>query len=336
MAKDLIPVDAGDPFARVEALREEFLAGKKSPHTVIAYKRDLRLWLDWCRARGVDPLDTWPNHAMRWSVELAEGDPVTGRKPEAGTTRDRRLGAVSSWYRWLIRHQAAPRNPVASLLREERPKRAPRRAPALSNIQAEKLLVAADADTPRAAAIVYLLTYTGIRVGELLAANVGDVVMTDGEMYLQVRGKGDGGRQQRLNPYVMDRLNAWAKARPDAQLLPVLADQAGAGRDLPLFTTSRGKRLVRTEVRRLLQRLAKEAGLPPVLADRLTPHSTRATYATSSIAGNLSLRAVQVTMGHASPITTGLYDRSEVTPDRDPAIRLLGIIHPPTPDDQRT
>ncbi len=328
MTADLVPA-ATSPYARAEALREEFLATRKDRvNTHDAYTRDLRSWLDWCIARNVDPLDAWPAHCARWQTELAQGDPATDRKAEAGTTRARRLGAVSAWYRWLIRHQAAPRNP-ALLEGAERPVRAPRRAPALSAEQAEKLLAAADTDTPRAAAIVFLMIYGGLRSGELIEANVGDIGMTDGELILNVRGKGGKTREVRVNPVVWQRLTAYLAARPDATALPVPAAEAGAGKDRPLIATYRGNRIDRKQIRLLLRRLATEAGLPEQVVDNLRPHSTRATYATRSIAAGLDVRAVQGTMGHASLDTTVGYDRSKVTPDRDPAIRLLSIIRPP-------
>lgn len=328
MTADLVPTTTS-PYVRAEALRAQFLATREgSPHTYDAYTRDLRSWLDWCIARGVDPLDAWPAHCARWQTELAQGDPAADRKPEAGTTRARRLGAVSAWYRWLVRHQAAPRNP-ALLEGAERPVRAPSHAPALSAEQAEKLLATADAYSPRASAIVFLLIYGGLRSGELTGANVGDIGMTDGELILRVRGKGGKPRDVRINPAVWERITAYLSSRPDSDPLPVTSADAGAGKERPLIATYRGNRIDRKEIRLLLRRLATKAGLPPQVADNLRPHSTRATYATRAIAAGMDLRAVQETMGHASPTTTMDYDRSNVTPDRDPAIRLLGVIRPP-------
>lgn len=336
MTADLVPIQpapSGDEH--LAELTRLWLAGRRTEHTRRAYRLDLSSWLGWCHANGVHPVEAWPAHILSWLAELAEGDPTTGRKPERGSTRARRLGAVSGWYRWLIRHQAAERNP-AMLERNERPVLDKRQAPAFSPQQAEKMLAEADKDTPRAAAIVYLLTYTGLRVGELIAANVGDIGMTEGQMVLHVRGKGGKRRPVRLNPYVLDRLDRYAEVRPDSTNLPVTADQAGAGKDRPLIVTRYGSRLDRKEVVRLLRRLARQAGLPAQLVDNLTPHTTRATYATTAIGEGLDLRAVQITMGHASPQTTAGYDRSAVTPGRDPAIRLLDIIRPPQRDTEET
>lgn len=327
MTAELVPATPAPSGSHLAKLTAMWLDTRKSTNTRDAYRRDLTSWLAWCRANDVDPTAAWPGHVLSWLSELADGDPVIGRAAEKGTTRARRLAAVSGWYRWLIRHEAAARNPAA-LDSTERPTLNPRRAPALSAEQAEKLLVAADADTPRAAAIVFLLTYTGLRVGELVAANTSDVSMTNGEMILHVRGKGDKERTVRLNPYVLDRLDRYGRDRPDGTVLPALTGEPG--QDRPLIATYRGNRVDRKEVVRLLRRLARKAGLPAQIVTALTPHTTRATYATASIGNGLDLRAVQVTMGHASPSTTAGYDHSELTSARDPAIRLQSIIRPPS------
>jgi len=191
-----------EPGDRVDELARAFLATRSSPHTRDAYARDLRSWVEFARGRGIDLLDAWPAHVQLWLAELHAAG-------ESGSTRARRLGAVSSWYGWLVRHQAAARNP-AQLERAERPVRAPRPTPALSDDQVGKLLAVADQAGPRDAALVYLLALTGIRVGELVAANVGDVGLDRGHPVLHVRGKGGKGRTVAIVPAVFARLDPGA------------------------------------------------------------------------------------------------------------------------------
>jgi integrase/recombinase XerD len=327
MTSDLVPFAPGGADDRIAELTGLWLAGRKSEHTRRAYVLDLRSWLGWCQANGVHALDAWPGHVMEWLAALAAGDPLTERRPESGSTRARRLGAVSGWYRWLIRHQAATRNP-ASLERNERPVLAPRRAPALSDDQTERLLTAADCDANlRTAAIVWLLLMTGIRVGELVAANVGDIGQDRGVTVLHIHGKGGKTRMVEIEPYTMHRVSTYLDGRADVDRRPVVAEQAGAGQARPLIATTRGGRIDRKEVRRLLLRLAKTAGLPVELVDRLTPHSTRATFVTTSIEGGVPIRDIQLAVGHASPVTTEGYDRSAWSPDRSPSRLVAKRFH---------
>lgn len=309
-----VPDESADILRRlvdgfVEAKRQ------KSEHTEDAYRRDLASWLGWCAANQVDPLKAWTAHVQFWLTALAD-------QGEAGTTRARRLGAVSSWYRWLVRHQFAAANP-AHLESSERPPRTPRRAPALSDDQVAALFAAADADSVRAAAIVHLLLYTGIRVGEMIAANVADVGLDRGHPVLHVLGKGGKRRVVPLVPPVLDRLDAYLSARPDptGELVPV--GHAGAGTSRPLIATASGKRIDRKAVRLLLRRLARKADLPEALVSRLSPHAARATYATASLDDGVPVRDVQYALGHASPVTTEGYDRSQLSPERSPSYRLM-------------
>lgn len=305
------PGSAGDDTGRLNELTNSFLAGRKSSHTRQAYQRDLGSWLRWCADAGVYPTAAWPEHIMGWQAALAAGG-------EAGATRARRLSAVSSWYRWLIRHRAIDRNP-AVLDRAERPVASPRRAPALSDAQVQRMLAAAAADRNlRTAAIVFLLLTTGIRVGELIAANVADLGLDRGVTVLQVRGKGSRDRPVEIEPNTLARIDAYLASRTDVERLPTLPGQSRGG-DRPLIVTATGRRMDRWAVRKLLLRLARQAGLPARLVDQLTPHSTRATQITASLESGVPLRDVQRNAGHASPITTELYDRSAWSPDRSPS-----------------
>jgi integrase/recombinase XerD len=328
MTADLVPAHPVDnPDARIRELTKQWLAGRKSDHTRAAYLLDLKSWLAWCQAHNVHALAARHGHIMEWLAALAEGDPLVGRRPESGSTRARRLGAISGWYRWLIRHQAANRNP-ANLDKGERPVLAPRRAPALSDDQTERMLAAADADRNlRTAAIVWLLLTTGIRVGELIAANVADIGQDRGVTVLHVHGKGGKTRMVEMEPHTLDRVLAYLATRRDHDMAPVLAAQAGAGGDRPLIATARGLRLDRKAIRLLLRRLARKAGLPGELVDRLTPHSTRATYVTAAIEDGVPVRDIQRSVGHVSPVTTEGYDRSAWSPDRSPSRRVAKRFH---------
>lgn len=327
MTTDLVP--SGDQGDRIAELTAQWFNSRKSKHTQDAYKIDLGSWLTWCHKAGVYPLEAWPGDILSWLAYLTEGDPTTNppQKPEKGTTRARRVGAVSGWYRWLIRHQVAQRNPAA-LDKGERPVLAPRRAPALSDQQTEALLAAADADPNlRTAAIAWLMLTTGVRVGELVAANETDIGQDRGVTVLHVHGKGGKTRMVEIEPSTVDRVNAYRASRSDVvgDLVPV--GQAGAGADRPLIATYRGNRVNRSEVRRVLRRLAKTAGLPAELVDKLTPHSTRATFVTTSIEDGVPIRDVQMAVGHASPVTTEGYDRSQWSPDRSPSRRVAKRFH---------
>ncbi len=76
--------------------------------------------------------------------------------------------------------------------------------------------------------------------------------------------------------------------------------------DALLYTT--GRPLSRQQVDRAIKRVARAAGIPSYA--KLSPHSLRHTCVTLMLDGGAPLHVVQAFVGHASPETTGRYDRA--------------------------
>jgi site-specific recombinase XerD len=306
-----VPVRAIDDGERAARLAAAFVASRKSENTKAAYGTDLGLWLGWCRARDVDPLDARHAHTLLWLAERR-----TAGDGEA--TLARRLSAVGSFYRWLLREGQAARNPT-DLDPAERPhaSREHLGSIALSDAQVDALLAAADTDSPRTAAVIALLAYCGIRVGELTAANVEDITYHQGQPILVVTGKGKRHRDVPLPAGVYARLDAYLRSRSTGGQLPAPRGEPGR---TPLITTSTGRRLDRLQVRRDVKRAARRAGLGDV-ADLISPHATRHSYATALIRDGVPVRDVQRALGHASPVTTERYDHGSLALDRHPTYR---------------
>ena len=70
-----------------------------------------------------------------------------------------------------------------------------------------------------------------------------------------------------------------------------------------LFVNFRGGALTRQGLYKIVRRHALSAGL----ADRMSPHTLRHTFATHLLAGGCDLRSVQEMLGHADIATTQLY-----------------------------
>jgi site-specific recombinase XerD len=309
---------AGDGL---EELLREWLIGYASVHTRAAYRRDLQHWLGFLDASGVDPLTQARRvhtHAWLRAQEAAGG--------ASAATRARRLAAVSAFYGWLIAEDQTDRANPAAIDPRKKPKTDQRhsKTPGLSRAQAEALLVAADADTgpqaPRAAAIVALLLYTGIRVGELVGADVEQLGHDRGHRVLRFTAKGGGEHLVALPAPVTRRLDAYLAGRADlaAARLPVPAGQAGARPRRPLVATAGGGRLDRGAVTRLLVRLAATAGIPV----KMSPHVLRHACATLARDAGARLEDVQEQLGHADARTTRRYDHGGQRLDRAPAYTL--------------
>jgi site-specific recombinase XerD len=245
------------------------------------------------------------------------------------TTAARKLTAVSSFYSWCARRGHIRANPVAGL---DRPAvdYDTSATPGLTRDQAVALLAVADTDAgpqaARTAALVSALLFTGARVSELLGADIEDLGTDRGHRVLRVRRKGGKIQALALPAPAADRIEAYLASRDDVTALPAVPGAAAAAPQRVLFATGTGARMYRAEVRALLRRLGRSAGLPAELTACLSPHSMRHAFATLNLDAGASLRDLQDALGHASPRTTRRYDRSRGNLDRSPGYLLAGYI----------
>ena len=289
-----------EPMAAALAAFETHLAVERdlSPHTVRAYLADVTSLATHADRLGITEPAGLDLRALRsWLANQQ----VTGR---SRTTLARRATAARVFTAWLARTDRAEADHGASL---GSPKARRTLPPVLRADEAAQLVggVAgtADDDDPvgmRDAAMLELLYATGIRVGELVALDVGNV---DRERNLvRVLGKG---RKERSVPFghpAARAIDRWlAAGRPN-----LVAQGAGAA----LFVGTRGRRIDQRAVRTLVhRRIAEVPGAPDI-----GPHGLRHSAATHLLEGGADLRAVQELLGHASLATTQLY--THVTTDR--------------------
>lgn len=137
-------------------------------------------------------------------------------------------------------------------------------------------------------AILFLYS-TGVRVGELVALNVGDVDLEE----LVVRVLEGKGRKDRLT-VVSQSLG------DDLRRL-----MAGRSRLEPLFPNEYGQRWSARSVQHVMQRARIQVGLPA----GTTPHSLRHAFATHLLEQGVELRAIQQLLGHKNLKTTTRYAR---------------------------
>jgi integrase/recombinase XerD len=296
-----------------------WLAAKRSENTRAAYARDIGIipgrrssrapsWLAWCQAQGVDPVTGVTGlHVVRYARRLE----VVGLAP---ATAARKLAAVSGWYAWLVRRGHLEASPAADIPRPRRAAGDPPATPRLTRDQAVALARAADTapgpQRARTAALMAVLLLTGVRVGEVIAADVADLGTDRRRRVLWVT--------RNEERYGLP-LPAASTVRLDAYLAGRPGDRTG-----PLFATSTGGRLFPADVSRVVHRLAARAGLPADLARHLGPHAMRCSFAGLYLDAGGSLRDLQNALGHADPRTTRRYDRGPDPDDSAPGDRAPG------------
>ena len=87
---------------------------------------------------------------------------------------------------------------------------------------------------------------------------------------------------------------------------------AGERPEGPLFVTGDGRRLDRHGAARIVQRVARRAGI----AKNVGPHTLRHAFITATLDAGVPLRDVQEAASHADPRTTMRYDRARTSLDR--------------------
>ncbi|MFV3074320.1 tyrosine recombinase XerC [Niveispirillum fermenti] len=261
--------------------------------TIRAYNNDLSGFLSFIaghrgRAPGLNELAALTLSDFRAWLSARAGDGA------GAATRARSIAGVRNLYRWLDRGGVL-HNPAIGALNSPRVKR-PLPRPLTAPDAAALLEEAASLpDAPwiglRDQALFTLLYGCGLRIGEALALNQGD--LPSGATTVRVLGKGSKERQVPVLPAVHAALEAYRQACP----WPV------TGSDAPLFRGSRGDRLNPSVARRQMQMLRAQMGLP----DSATPHALRHSFATHLLGSGADLRAIQDLLGHASLSTTQRY-----------------------------
>ena len=144
---------------------------------------DLRGYLDWCRDRGLDPLDARRPHVelyVRWMQEV---------RRYALSTVSRRVSVVAGFYRTCVIDGVLEHSPAEYIRRPHVPAESPTLG--LSHLQFEALLSAArDSSNDNDFALVAMLGLLGLRIFEATGTSIGDLSEVHGHRVLRVHGKG--------------------------------------------------------------------------------------------------------------------------------------------------
>ena len=155
--------------------------------------------------------------------------------------------------------------------------------------------------TLRDQTMIELLYSSGARVSELIGINLVDistVATSEGEITtLKLRGKGSKERIVPLGRFATKSINDYM-----VRIRPILAAKNSKANSA-LFLNTRGERISRQSAWNIVLRAAKDAGI----AEHVSPHVFRHSYATHLLDGGADIRVVQELLGHASVTTTQIY-----------------------------
>jgi integrase/recombinase XerD len=278
---------------RFEHLLLDFLAYLEferglSRNTLEAYRTDLLQYGRFLDRRGLSALAAKSSDLADFLTALA-----TQERPASPATIHRKAACLRSFYRHLRREGAMDEDPTATLNGPRRGRKLPQ---VLTRGEIERLLAQPKGTEPaqlRDRALLELMYACGLRASEAIGLEVGDVDLEDG--VLRARGKGSKERIVPVGQSAIRALRAYLE-RGRGQLVKGYPEPQ-------LFVNFRGGPLTRQGLYKIVRRHARSAGL----ADRMSPHTLRHTFATHLLAGGCDLRSVQEMLGHADVATTQLY-----------------------------
>jgi integrase/recombinase XerD len=289
----------------IEAFLRETLSRHRgvSPHTCESYAHSFRLFFEF----AAEKLKTAPSSLTLEQLDSglvsAFLEYLEDTRQNTAETRNVRLAAIKSFYRFLEYRQPAALEQIRRVLAIPFKKTETRLVPYLLRDELQALLDAPDPvtrDGIRDRAMLHLAVCAGLRVSELTGLRMENVDLPS--MSIRVLGKGRRERTLPLWKTTATALRAWLAVRGTVVVAEV-------------FVNARREPLSRWGFAYLLKRHAacaaqKCAGL---LKKRVSPHVLRHTCAMIVLQATQDIRKVSLWLGHANLETTEVYTRGDPT-----------------------
>ena len=281
-----------------------------SEHTVEAYKSDILEFVEKVRESD-ESFEDWKSvdsdQARRFLTMLRENG-------NSKRSMQRKRSALSSFFRYMIRHNNLDKNPFVHLYSIKADKPLPQilSVPQIDQLTGvvpqywdwafanglSKTEESATFSAARDLALIETIYSAGMRVSEAVGMNMGDIDLPGG--IAKLRGKGKKERYGVLGQKAKQALLKYFRLR----------NMVGGTRlaESPVFLNRYGERLTARSFQRNLKNYLTAAGLPP----DITPHKLRHSFATHLLDAGADLRNVQEMLGHENLSTTQIYTHVSV------------------------
>ncbi len=292
----------------------------RSPQTRLKYRQVLIAFEGWLGSRSPGELraDDLDLYLQSWQQSFVQRH---GRSPSRATYRAQ-IAALRAFFAWLERFDLlrdAKGSPMSNPMRRIVAPSVEQRANDWLRPAEDAALLAVDCD-PQELIVVWLLRWTGLRIGEATQLLVSDIDLTPGRECIVVRESKTavGRRTIAIVPELLPRLKAW---------LEYLEVTGLVGPGVPFLSTKNGTAMKSTFAWRLVKRVSFRAGVRvvPCACDTgrstlhtagcprtksgqnlsaVTPHTLRRTFGSHLLNRGLRLEVVSKLLGHASTTVT--------------------------------
>lgn len=262
-----------------------------SPNTLKAYANDLEEFFKFVKNDfGEVYLEDWDSLdylMVRSYLSLLQ------KKGMSKASVARKLTSLRSFYNYYIRIGEIEKSIVEDIAMPKKSKKIPK---FLYPKELMMLLEAPNTDDlwgMRDRAILEVLYSCGLRVGELVGMNWGNVEMSLG--YVIVTGKGN---KERLLPIGKPAINSLEELQKF-----LLKEGYSCSKDEPIFRGKRGGRITADVIRKMINAYVEQVALEK----HISPHALRHSFATHLLDNGANLRIVQQLLGHENLSTTQIY-----------------------------
>ena len=260
---------------------------KMSPNTLEAYFRDVREFITFVEERGSsEPEDVTSTDIIAF---------LNSRKNmgKSAATVNRKLASVRAFFNFLMEDGDITSNPTSGI---KSPRIEKKEIEYLSLEEIDKLISAPDDSIKgcRDRAILEVLYATGIRVSELIEADLSDINLRMG--FIMCTGEHSKARIVPLGRPARAALETYMYEARE-KLLKENKDETA------LFVNYYGKRITRQGLWKILREYGVKAGIE----QKLTPNIIRNSFAVHMLQNGADLKSIQELMGHEDIAATQAY-----------------------------
>ena len=260
---------------------------KMSKNTLEAYKRDVIQFSEFEAARDIADLRQTPGtEVVAFLLQLKNDG-------KSAATVNRKLASIRALYNYLQQKKEITENPTNNI---KSPRIERKTIEYLTLEEVDRLLAVPDDSLigKRDRGILELLYATGIRVSELIEADVDDLNLRMG--FITCAGEQSKARiipigrpaRAALEEYIYDARPAIVKEKKDEKAL---------------FVNYYGERITRQGLWKVLKEYGRKAGLE----EKLTPNVLRNSFAVHMIQNGADLKSLQELLGHEDISATQIY-----------------------------
>ncbi len=275
-----------------------------SANSIEAYTGDLISYVTYLESNHIREIVLADTTAvLGWLVHLT-------RKGLSPKSRARHLVTIRGFYKYLSGEKIIKSNPIKEVSIPKTGRSLPK---VISVSEVQALLESGDTVTPRDQrniAMMEVMYGAGLRVSELISLKLSDINLDAG--FVRVMGKGSRERIVPMGSKAREMTRKWI----DQGRQTVLNYQPGEY----LFAARAGRPMTRQAFWKIIKKHAVLAGL----AQTVSPHTLRHSFATHLLEGGADLRSVQAMLGHSDISTTQIYTHIS----REYLVRMHQAFHP--------